>query len=96
LLILVIACPQPQIVAETQTPDIPRYTADQVIYAAKEFSPGTYHQYRCADLAWQVQYLGKQTWKVEKFCIDVYGKNTGRLEVWYFHEQTGHFYHEAG
>jgi hypothetical protein len=81
------------------TKDISRYTADQVILIAKNYSPESecwgYREapsqpggvVRCdAKWTWAVEYTGNGLWYVDKKCPchDIIVK-------WYFHEDTGKF-----
>jgi len=81
------------------TKDISRYTADQVILVAKNYSP----EPRCwsyrealsqpggvilceAEWTWAVEYSGNGIWHVDKKC-----PCNDMILQWYFHEDTGKF-----
>ena len=81
----VISCtqtppPQPE-------PDIPRYTADQVIYVATS-SPYTSCGYIKNKASWTVEYQGNGLWLVTKTCFTQYGQAIG-TEKYTFYENTG-------
>lgn len=79
--------------SQTQTtpkPDIPRYTADQVIAVGQANSPSIPRNYpQITHLSWSAQYLGKGIWIVKKSGLGQLGNNLGQLEAWYFHEKDG-------
>ncbi len=71
-------------------PDIPRYTADQVIevakaYAGEECGAGRIAEYY--DPKWTTTYLGDGRWEVTKDCSHV-GSGLGK-STWIFYEATG-------
>lgn len=68
-------------------PDVPRYTADQVIAVAEAYSPSILIRYET--LSWKVLYVGQGTWLVAKSCVDRLGRNSGTVASWYFYEDTG-------
>lgn len=85
-ILLLGACAQNQ--AANPAPDIPRYTADQVIAVAKAYSPGIPLR-QCLESSWKVAYMGQGTWIVGKYCVDRFGRSGGLLASWYFYEDTG-------
>ena len=86
-LIFTVGCGEPE---PTEKPDIPRYTADQVIAVAQANSPVFPSQYpQCDKASWTAEYLGQGVWVVKKYCIDRQGFNRGLFESWYFHEDNG-------
>jgi hypothetical protein len=79
-----------QVKEPTSQPDIPAYTANQVIAVAQANSPQIPSNYpQCKQLSWSAEYLGQGVWIVRKNCIDSRGLNRGQLEGWYFHEKNG-------
>jgi hypothetical protein len=86
-LVCTISCGETE---ATEQPDIPRYTADQVITVAQAYSPAIPSKYpQCKEASWSAEYLEQGVWIVKKFCVSAYGQNLGQLEGWYFHEDNG-------
>lgn len=72
---------------EAPQPDIPRYTADQVIAVAKAYTGeecGGKWVLEPYEATWTTVYLGNGEWAVTKNCSS-YGVGT-----WTFYEATGH------
>lgn len=70
-------------------PDIPRYTADQVIavakaYAGDECGSTKWQQSRYPKASWTTEYLGNGKWRVTKDCRPYAAKSS-----WTFYEATG-------
>ena len=75
-------------------PDIPRYSADQVIYVAEAYSPqfSKYEQarYVCEEKpAWSAEYSGDGFWMVKKYAINGFTGEKTYVEGWIFDEHTG-------
>ncbi len=68
------------------SPDIPRYTADQVINVASANSPTC--MYSVTTPSWTSEYIGNGTWLVTKKCITKWGAVMS-TEQWNFYENTG-------
>ena len=87
LTLVVVGCSQPQ--TTTPKPDIPRYTADQVIAVLKAYSPNFPPGYSYLKTAsWSAVYKGNGLWLVEKYGIDAQGFNRGVVNRWVFNEKT--------
>ena len=69
--------------------DIPRYTADQVIYVARAAAPKCFSDRMTA--SWSVEYLSHGNWLVTKTCYwDTYpSKIKHSTTQYYFYEDTG-------
>jgi len=72
-------------------PDIPRYTADQVIEVAKAGTHNPLPDWQRAkvDITWTAEYMGEGYWKVTR---NIFVKNGGRFysgASWKFNERTG-------
>ena len=68
------------------TPDVARYTADQVIYVAKSYSPTCLMD---RTPSFTVTYEGHGVWLVKKYCITNVGYNKLFDQQWYFYESSG-------
>jgi len=67
VLVLIVGIPNP--FASEPPPDIPRYTADQVLIVAQAYSPGTErseYATRQGYPNWSVKYLGDGVWRINK------------------------------
>lgn len=80
--------------AQTQTPapppDIPRYTADQVIAIAAANSPSS-GSVAYMRPAWTAEYIGNGRWVATKRYVLANGQEAGGVsrEQWDFYESTG-------
>ena len=84
LLLLLGGCAQAQ--SKEIAPDIPRYTADQVISVAEALYPEIPWPYE--KIAWEAIYMGEGIWRIHKYGIGHFGSRMG-LDIWDFHEDTG-------
>jgi len=95
-LFFTLRAPEP---TPTAQPDIPRYTADQVIDVARSYYPATEAEKRYVDIAWELKYIGKGVWQVDRIYVwkeGVPGHYAGSRNLndsWFFHETTGEFEH---
>jgi len=80
----IIGCDQT--VTPAPQPDIPRYTADQVIYIASSNSPTCIGK---SVPAWAVEYIGNGRWLATKKCVFGPAQVVLSTEKWYFYEDTG-------
>lgn len=74
-------------------PDIPRYTAGQVIAVARAYSPGVSRALMLSkgcgqELAWSARYLSQGSWFVCKYCIHRWSDERVLIDYWFFHEDT--------
>jgi len=78
---------------EQEQPDIPRYTADQVIAVAQANSPTfpatIVRQGYNEKPAWSAEYLGEGVWLVKKYAVHTLTNVQVNYEGWYFHENNG-------
>ena len=70
---------------EQQAQDIPRYTADQVIYIASQYSPVCLVEKTTP--SWEVRYISNGKWLVIKKCIFRTGAAIS-IEQWDFYEDS--------
>jgi hypothetical protein len=88
ILILVYGCNTNSVPSvPTHQQDLPRYTADQVIYTASA-SPYDDCGYVKNKTKWTVIYQGDGRWLVTKHCLSQYGQEL-YTEQFYFYENTG-------
>ena len=85
----IIGCDQTDTPPPPQ-PDIPRYTADRIIYIANAYSPTCWNKQSVPK--WSVEYLGLGVWAVSKRCVLKSGFEplpSLDREKYYFYESTG-------
>ena len=69
--------------------DVPRYTADQVIYIARAADPGCKVAAKMT-ATWDVEYQNNGKWLVTKTCHwNTVNKTKYSTTQYYFHESTG-------
>jgi hypothetical protein len=83
--LFIAGCSSPQVIPK---PDIPRYTADQVLEVAQAaFPPDRIELHRCI-ISWNTHYTGKGIWEIWRIAIRI-TRESAEVQYLYFNETTG-------